>query len=211
MISIRIYTDYIWPFCYIGKVLADRLGRELSLPIEWLNIEIHPDTPPQGRSLHELFPAHTVQGMYENLNQMGTIFGLKFVPHDRLSNSHSAILLGEYIHLHHPEQENCYHDEVFKAYFSESKDIGQLEILSDLLEKLGIDPIVLPTALNDIACQTRMQENAQTAVTNGVTGTPTFFIGNESVVGAQPYPRLLATARRALGLEAPDPNNLPIL
>ena len=90
-------------------------------------------------------------------------------------------------------------------------DIGQREILSDLLKELGIDPKLLPTALNDIACQTRMQENAQTAVTNGVTGTPTFFIGNERVVGAQPYPRLLAAARRALGLEAPDPSNLPIL
>jgi len=152
-----------------------------------------------------------VQGMYENLNQMGTTLGLKFVAQDRLSNSHSAILLGEYIHLHHPEQENNYHDAVFKAYFSEGKDIGQPEILSDLLQELGIDLKVLPTALNDIAAQTRMQKNAQTAVDNGVTGTPTFFIGNERVVGAQPYPSLLAAARCALGLEAADPNVLPIL
>ncbi len=122
-----------------------------------------------------------VQGMYENLNQMGTIFGLEFVAQDRLSNSHSAILLGEYIHLHHPEQENGYHDAVFKAYFNEGKDIGQPEILSDLLKELGIAPKVLPTALNDHAVQTRMQENAQTAEANGVTGTPTFYIGNERV------------------------------
>jgi len=76
------------------------------------NIEIHPDTPSEGRSIHELFPAHMVQGMYENLNQMGTTLGLKFVAQDRLSNSYSAILLGEYIHLHHPEQESRYHDAV---------------------------------------------------------------------------------------------------
>jgi len=152
-----------------------------------------------------------VQGMYENLNQMGKTFDLKFVAQDRLSNSHLAILLGEYIHLHHPEQENGYHDAVFKAYFSEGKDIGQREILSDLLQELGIDPKVLPTALNDIASQTCMQKNAQAAIDNGVTGTPTFFICNERVVGAQPYPTLLATARRALGLEAADPNVLPFL
>ena len=152
-----------------------------------------------------------IQGMFENLNQMGTTLGLKFVAQERLSNSHSAILLGEYIHLHHPEQENGYHDAVFKAYFSEGKDIGQPEILSDLLQELGIDPKLLPTALNDIASQTRMQENAQTGVDNRVTGTPTFFISNERVVGAQPYPYLLTAARRALGLKATDPNDLPIL
>ena len=52
-----------------------------------------------------------------------------------------------------------------------------------------------------------MQENAQAAAAKGVTGTPTFFIRNERVVGAQPYPQLLAAARRALGLEAADPND----
>jgi predicted DsbA family dithiol-disulfide isomerase len=149
--------------------------------------------------------------MYENLNQMGTILGLKFVAQDTLSNSYLAILLGEYIHLHHPEQESGYHDAVFNAYFSEGKDIGQLEILSDILAELGLDPKVLPTALNDVASQTRMQGNAQAAIAKGVTGTPTFFIRNERVVGAQPYPHLLAAARRALGLEATDPSDLPIL
>lgn len=141
-----------------------------------------------------------VQGMFENLNQMGTPLGLKFVAQDRLSNSRSAILLGEYIHLHHPEQENGYHDAVFKAYFSQGKDIGQLEILADLLAELGIDTKVLPTALNDVATQTLMLENAQAATANKVTGTPTFYISNERIVGAQPYPELLAAARRGLGL-----------
>lgn len=152
-----------------------------------------------------------VEGMFENLNKMGTPLGLKFVAQDRLSNSHSAILLGEYIHLHHPEQENSYHDAVFKAYFSQGKDIGQLEILSDLLADLGIDTSVLPTALRDVASQTLMQENAQAATANRVTGTPTFFISNDRIVGAQPYPQLLAAARRGLGLETADSNNLPIL
>jgi len=152
-----------------------------------------------------------VQGMYENLNQMGTTLGLKFVAQDRLSNSYSAIVLGEYIHLHHPKQESRYHDAVFKAYFSEGKDIGLLDILSDLLVELGIDPKVLPTALNDVASQTRMQENAQAAAANGVTGTPTFFIGTERIVGAQPYPHLLAAARRALGLKTAHQNDLPML
>jgi len=64
--------------------------------------------------------------------------------------------------------------------------------------KLGIDSQVLPTALNDVTSQNRMQENAQAATSNRVTGTPTFFISNERIVGAQPYPQLLAAARRAL-------------
>ncbi|MHB8072464.1 hypothetical protein [Desulfosporosinus fructosivorans] len=43
-----------------------------------------------------------------------------------------------------------------------------------------------------------------------VTGTPTFFIGIEHVVGAQPYPDLLLATRRAIELEASDPSYFPI-
>ncbi|OLN28075.1 DSBA-like thioredoxin family protein [Desulfosporosinus metallidurans] len=145
--------------------------------------------------------------MYKNLNEMGAIYGLKFTAHDLLSNSRPSILLGEYIHLHYPAQEDAYHASVFSAYFSEGKDIGQSKILADLLQKLGIDSNVLANALNDPACQIRMKENAQSSAAMQVTGTPTFFIGNERIVGAQPYPRLLAVARRALGLDDTNQND----
>lgn len=199
MTSIRVYSDYIWPFCYIGKVLADRLGQELNLPVEWLNIEIHPETPPQGRSIRELFPASSVESMYIHLNEMGSQYGLKFSAHDLLSNSRLGILLGDYIHLNAPEHDQKYHEAVFKAYFTESQNISDQAVLANILEQVGLNPNILALAINDPTSKARMQENAHSAMRAQVTGTPTFFIGNERIVGAQPYPSLLAAARRALG------------
>lgn len=180
-------------------MLADRLGQELNLPVEWLNIEIHPETPPQGRSIRELFPASSVESMYIHLNEMGSQYGLKFSAHDLLSNSRLGILLGDYIHLNAPEHDQKYHEAVFKAYFTESQNISDQAVLANILEQVGLNPNILALAINDPTSKARMQENAHSAMRVQVTGTPTFFIGNERIVGAQPYPSLLAAARRALG------------
>lgn len=150
-----------------------------------------------------MFPTHAIDGMYENLNKLGLQYGIKFSPQDRLSNSRLAILLGEYIRLHSHEHEDAYHEAIFKAYFTDGQDIGDQAVLSTILNQLGMKPDTLSLALNDPASEGRMQENSNAAFQARVTGTPTFFIGDLRVVGAQPYPRILAAGKRALGL-APE-------
>lgn len=181
------------------------------MQVEWLNIEIHPDTPPEGRSIRELFPAQAVKGMFENLNQMGMQYGIKFTANDWLSNSRQAILLGEYIHLHTPEHEDAYHEAIFKAYFTNGQDIGNQEVLSAILNQLGMNPDTLSLALTDQASAARVKENSEAAFQARVTGTPTFFIGNQRIVGAQPYPQLLAAAKRASGLAPKSTGDFPVI
>lgn len=192
-------------------MLADRLGQELNLPVEWLNIEIHPETPPQGRSIRELFPAASVEGMFSHLNEMGKQYGLNFTAQDWLSNSRLSILLGEYIHLHAPEYEDAYHETVFKAYMTDGQNIGDQAVLSTILQQIGMKPDTLSTALKDSAAEARMRKNSQSAIQLGITGTPTFFIGHERVVGAQPYSSLLAAAQRSLGLSSTNSNDFRLV
>lgn len=149
--------------------------------------------------------------MYESLNEMGLQYGLNFADHDWLSNSRPATLLGEYIHLQSPDYEDAYHEAVFKAYFTDGKNIGDQLVLSDILHQLGLNPVTLSVALNDPASEAHMQKNSQAATLARVTGTPTFFIGTERVVGAQPYSHLLAAAHRALGLTLDNYNDLPLI
>lgn len=170
------------------------------MPVEWFNIELHPEIPPQGRPIKNLIPANVVNDTYQDLNKTGEPYGIKFVPRERLSNSHIAILLGEYIHLNEPSYEDAYHEAVFRAYFTERQDIGDKEVLAAILLKLGMDPDILPKALNDPASEARMQESSQAAHSKKIAATPTFFIANERVVGAQSYSRLLAAGKRALGM-----------
>jgi protein-disulfide isomerase len=72
-------------------------------------------------------------------------------------------------------------------------------------------PDTLSLALKDQGSAARVKENSEAAFQARVTGTPTFFIGNQRVVGAQPYPQILAAAKRALGLAPKSTEDFPVV
>ena len=43
-----VFSDYICPFCYIGDLRLDRLREHFDLKINWMLLEIHPETPAGG-------------------------------------------------------------------------------------------------------------------------------------------------------------------
>ncbi|NMB42308.1 MAG: thioredoxin domain-containing protein [Firmicutes bacterium] len=174
------------------------MSKELDLPIKWHSIEVHPDTPPSGRSVREMLGNETVDRIFEYLEKMGEPYGLKFSGYDLLPNSRKAILLGEYIKLNHPEHEEAYREAVFRSYSTESQDIGKEEVLSNILQEFGLKPEIASLAFNDPASKEQMSKNARSAAEIKLTALPTIIIGNEKIEGARSYSRLLAAAQRAL-------------
>lgn len=45
----NIYSDYIWPFCYICKGIVGQLKKKFDIEDEWLPLEIHPEAPKEGK------------------------------------------------------------------------------------------------------------------------------------------------------------------
>jgi predicted DsbA family dithiol-disulfide isomerase len=88
------------------------------------------------------------------------------------------------------------HEAIFSAYFSQGFDIGDLDVLSDIVRNAGLDAAVLKNAVRNSTYASRLQQAQQEAVQAGVTGVPTFIIaGKRTIVGAQP----LDVFRKALG------------
>ena len=59
--------------------------------------------------------------------------------------------------------------------------------LIDLGKEVGIEEIKFAECLNTSSHINSVQTELNTAKNNGVSGTPTFFIGGQKVVGAQPF------------------------
>jgi protein-disulfide isomerase len=75
-----------------------------------------------------------------------------------------------------------YHDLLF-AYSKRGVDIGRQSILEDMAKELEIDIV---DCLRSKAKKPVVDADIAMAKRQGVTGTPTFFIGREKIVGAQP-------------------------
>ena len=79
-----------------------------------------------------------------------------------------------------------FHERMFYTYFTESKDIGILEVLTESARVCGLDADELLQALKERRYAHRLEESRKEAEKINLTGVPTFIInGRTKVVGAQ--------------------------
>jgi predicted DsbA family dithiol-disulfide isomerase len=158
-----------------------------------VSFEIHPETPPEGVAMDDMFPKATREQMFERLRASGEQYGIKFAENSLLSNSRLALEASEF--ARHTASFHDFHRRIFQAYFSEGRDIGDRVVLNEIAESCGLDVEAMNAALEDGRYANRLAEGQREGQRYGVTGTPTFII-NETykVVGAQP----VEVMRRAL-------------
>ncbi len=149
---------------------------------------LHPDTPAEGRLLSDLFGGRDLGPIHARLERLMDEEGLPHVPRTHTYNSRLAQELGKWADTQ-PGFE-AIHDALYRAYFAENRNIGDVEVLVETARSVGIPA----DEARDVLQQRRFREavDADWAKSRreGVTGVPTFACGHARVVGAQPYDTL---------------------
>ena len=148
-------------------------------------IEIHPETPQQGTTVDSLDYSHEQwQGMMDGLVGMAQDEGISLAPVSLLANSHRALLLAEAVKKEGRETFYKLNQALYEQYFLAGRNIGDDEVLRDIAQASGVSDEVIDSAWSDPECEKTLQMNMSMAVKAGVTGTPTFFIGQQRLTGA---------------------------
>jgi predicted DsbA family dithiol-disulfide isomerase len=133
--------------------------------------------------------------MLNNLNNSGSLYGISFGKLELMPNSHHALEAAEFARKHGKLKE--YHSLLMEAYFTNLKNIGELEVLADLGSIIGLNKDELIHSVKNRTYETALNISAKAAHSMGINSTPTFVINNKySIVGAQPieeFRKLLAT------------------
>jgi predicted DsbA family dithiol-disulfide isomerase len=145
---------------------------------------LHPETPPEGIPYAKRFAGADIASMYENIRKRGNEFGIKFGPRLLLSNSRMPLESSEY--ARDMGKYELFHERMFYTYFTESKDIGNIEVITDSARMCGLDADELQQALKERRYAHRLEESRREAEKINLTGVPTFIInGKYKIVGAQ--------------------------
>ena len=169
------------------------MKREFPIDDEWLPFEIHPDTPPEGVRWADYFPGMDPEGFFRQLDVRGKPMGIRFGPQSLMSNSRQAMEGGEFAKIH--GRYEAYHAAIFKAFFTDCRDIGSREVLLDIAQTVGLDRQAFAAVLDSRTHVSRLADTTRRARGGGITSAPTFLIdGYGTITGAQP----LGTFRTAL-------------
>lgn len=210
--KIEIWSDISCPFCYIGKknfeeALKDFPHRQ-QLQIEYKSYELDPYAPKQSNeTIHQMIASkygvslERAKSMNENVSARAAHAGLQFHMEkikptnffDAHRLLHLALDLGKQSEMA---------DRLFTAYFSEGKNLSDIQVLRDLAEDVGIEGPEFDMILASDKYSLEVRQDEQAAEELGLSGVPAFVIADKYLIsGAQPPKAFLEALKEAWAIE----------
>ncbi|MGB5541707.1 MAG: DsbA family protein [Gammaproteobacteria bacterium] len=198
-----VFSDYICPFCYIGDLRLDRLREHFDLKINWMLLEIHPETPAGGMPIEDLgYEDARWRLMMDNLARLAAEEGVTLREQTINANSHQALLLAEAAKEAGADIFYVLHRRLFEAYFVDGLNIGDPALLRQLAAGCGVPADIVERAWSDPQYAETLQHNLAAAGKYAVRATPTvFFSEHHRLDGAMPYAQFVSTARAGLAAQ----------
>jgi predicted DsbA family dithiol-disulfide isomerase len=179
-------------------VRIERLKREHYVKVEWVHFPLHPETPPEGIALADLFRGRSPEqraAMQADMKARMEAEGLPYGERTMTYNSRLSQELGKWADTQ-PGGE-AFHDAMFRAYFVDARDISQPAVLLDIAEKVGLPVEAARDVIEKRTFRDAVDEDWKLSREYGITGVPTFVAGRYGVVGAQPYEALVQLVTKA--------------
>jgi len=180
-------------------VRIEKLKQEHGVQIKWVHFPLHPDTPQAGKSLEALFAGRgfDIPKMQAAMRARMEAEGLPYGNRTMTYNSRLAQELGAWADTR-PGGE-AIHDALFRAYFVDGKNIGDIDTLVEIAAAVGLPADAAREVLEKRTHKAAIDSDWEKSHEYGVTGVPTFVAGRHGVVGAQPYEALVQLVQQARG------------
>ena len=196
--SITVYSDYVCPFCYLGRQsLAEyQETRDEPLAVDWHPFDLRAGKRnPDGTIDHDVDDGKGddyYAKARENVRRLQEQYDADMAQEiatdvDSLPAQIVSVRVKETL----PEAWPAFDDAVFAALWRDGRDIGDREVLVDLASDVaGLDAGVVDAALDDEDLRDRVTDLFDAARQRGVTGVPTFAFDGHAARGAVPPEQL---------------------
>jgi len=206
--KVEIWSDVMCPFCYIGKRRFEdalqKSGHAGEVEIEWKSFQLNPDmkTDPNiniDQYLADIkgFSLDHAQQLNAQVTQMAAEAGLTY-NFDRavVANSFNAHRFSHLAKKH--DLGDKAEEQLFKAYFTDGKNIDDNGTLIELGTAIGLDANEIKQTLESGAYADEVKHDVAEAQHLGIRGVP-FFVMNRKygVSGAQAVPVFEDTINKA--------------
>ncbi|GGX62383.1 polyketide biosynthesis protein [Tateyamaria omphalii] len=194
-IKLDIMSDPICPWCYIGKAHLDRaLEAHPDHPfvIEWHPFQLNPDMPAEGMDRRAYLEGkfggkEGAVRAYAPVVEHAEKAGLK-IDFEGMKRTPNTLDAHRLIHWAGIEgKQTAAVSSLFKAYFVETRDIGDHDVLADIADSIEMDASVVRRLLASDADREDISGRDAHSRQMGIQSVPTFIVANQHAVpGAQP-------------------------
>lgn len=198
---LSIVSDVICPWCYVAKRHLEQAFALTSsadaFSVTWYPYELNPSMPKDGMDRRSYRSRKF--GSWEYSQQLdaqvasaGKSAGLEF-RHDlilRTPNTFAAHRLIWFAGQHHLQ--DAIVEALFRAYFTEGRDVGDITALIDIAASVGIDRAMASAFLRSDADIEEVRQEENNALHHGIEGVPMFILDGQPIFSGARKPEAIA-------------------
>jgi len=207
-VRVDIWSDVVCPWCYLGtrrfeEAVARLEGRELE--VVHRAFELDPNVPAEGMDLAEYLArkfggSQRVAMTHDRLDRAAGDVDVDFRwDGKRRINTFDAHRLAAWaLDTSGPEVQNDVHQRLFRAYFTDNRDLADHAVLAALAAEAGLDPDRAAEVLATDAYGDEVRADERQASELDIHAVPTFVIEGRWVIpGAQEIDTFVELLERA--------------
>ena len=179
--EILFISDYVCPYCLVAKEALKQALEELDMQarIIWQPHELTPEPKERVDTYHDQRRRAGYQVLVEPCRQLGLDMKL---PPRVIPRPYARLAFEGWYYACEKGRGEEYNDLVYRAYFIEERDIGEISVLAELARRVGLDAEDFTAAL-ERGTYSAMEKEAVAYTRNVLQpkGVPTIYIDGEKV------------------------------
>ena len=208
-LTVDVISDVICPWCLIGKRRLEKaiaaLQGQHDVRVRWHPFQLNPTMPKEGVSRREYRTEkfgswERSQELDAKLVAVGEAEGIQFA-FNKIERTPNTVDAHRLIWL--ADKHGCQDavvEALFRAYFTEGRDISNRTTLIDVVVEAGLERQVVEAMLNSDEGMDVIADAGEMSRRHGVSGVPFFIINDEiTLSGAQQPDTVLEAFRQVMG------------
>lgn len=196
--TLVVYSDYVCPFCYLGKASLEQYLESTSDPpdVEWRVFDLrgykrdeegNVDTSVEDGKDDQYF-----EQVRDNVQKLKREYGVEMNLDFSLEvDSWNALKAALFVKERERDESFLrFHEGLFQAIWKDQRDIGDPDVIADVAREAGLEPEPILEALRDKQWETELKSRFREAKRMGITGIPIFIYGRHAARGAVPPEQL---------------------
>lgn len=215
MHTLSIVSDFVCPWCFIGKARLDTALAQMAPQdrpeLRYLPFKLNPDMPEEGMARSDyreqkFGSKERSDELDAQVREAAQESGVT-INHDAMKRTpntikaHMVMAMASSLKTDTGNASITLADLLFQAYFTQGQDIGEEAVLLDLAAKAGLPADVVHAALADEELYKATTSLADGLASQGVNGVPTLLLNQHFLIsGAVPSEDLLRIIPEAIGI-----------
>ncbi|MBK8121187.1 MAG: 2-hydroxychromene-2-carboxylate isomerase [Sulfuritalea sp.] len=187
----RFYFDFSSPYSYLASERIDDLAAKYRRKVKWRPVML--GAAIKATSGLPLLLSVPLKGEYSkrDIERSARFMGVPYTFPPKFPLATLIAARGYYwLHGQDCDKAREFAHAVFRAYWVDGRDIGELPVVLEIADKLGIDRAAFAAAIATPEIKDRVKQETDAAIAGGMFGAPFFSVDGERFWGADRLPQI---------------------